>query len=304
MAEKRAVVAQATKRGLSERHACRLVKVTRSSVRYQAHPRQSQPWSDQEVQERLEQIKAKHPRFGSPRAHALLYAELRSEGKSINHKRVERLWRKGGLQVPQRPKKRKLKTGLRVSPQAEHPNHVWSYDFQADALVSGRKLRLLNILDEFTREWLSVTVSVSLTSQAVLAALMPLFLSRGIPRFLRSDNGPEFIAAEVQDWLKQKGTAPHFIDPGCPWQNGFVESCHGKLRDELLDREIFVSVAEAQTRLETHRRWYNEGRPHSSLNYLPPVTFARNWREEKQNVEQRPKQNLEQQRQEAIEPPV
>jgi len=149
-----------------------------------------------------------------------------------------------------------------------------------------------------------VTVGVSLTSQAVLAALTPLFLSRSVPHFVRSDNGPEFIAAEVQDWLKQKGTAPHFIDPGCPWQNGFVESFHGKLRDELLDREIFVSVAEAQTRMETHRRWYNEGRPHSSLNYLPPVTFARNWREKQQNAEQRPEQNLEQQRQEAIEPPV
>lgn len=300
MAEKRAVVTQATERGLSERHACRLVKVTRSSVRYQAHPRQSQPWSDKVLKERLEQIKAKYPRFGSPRAHALLDAELRLEGKTINHKRVERLWRKSGLQVPQRPKKRKIKTGLRVSPQAEHPNHVWSYDFQADALVSGRKLRLLNILDEFTREWLSVTVGVSLTSQAILVALTPLFLSRGVPHFVRSDNGPEFIAAEVQDWLKQKGTAPHFIDPGCPWQNGFVESFHGKLRDELLDREVFISVAEAQTRLETHRRWYNEGRPHSRLNSLSPMTFAQNWREQ-QKTEQ---QNLEQQRQEAIEPPA
>ncbi len=136
------------------------------------------------------------------------------------------------------------------------------------------------------------------------AALTPLFLSRDIPHFVRSDNGPEFIAAEVQDWLKQKGKAPHFIDPGCPWQNGFVESFHGKLRDELLDREIFVSVAEAQTRLETHRHWYNGGRPHSSLNYLSPMTFARTWREKQQNAEQRPEQNAEQQRQEAIEPPV
>ena len=252
--------------------------------------------SDQALKERLEQIKQKHPRFGSPRAHALINAQLQAEGQKaegqvINRKRIERIWRKSGLQVPQRAKKRKIKTGRMVSPQAEHPNHVWSYDFQSDALVSGRKLRLLNIFDEFTRQWLSVTVGVSLTCQAVLTALQPLFIVWGVPRFVRSDNGPEFIAAEVQEWLRQNGSAPHFIDPGCPWQNGFLESFHGKLRDELLDREVFVSVAEAQTCLETHQYWYNEGRPHSSLHYVSPAAFARNWRQE-------------QQKQEAIEPPV
>ena len=144
---------QATKLGLSERQACHLAKVTRSSVRYVAHSRESQQLSDQVVQERLGQMKASHPRFGSPRIHALLAAELKAEGKTINHKRVERIWRKCGLQVPQRPKKRKIKTGRMVSSQAEHPNHVWCYDFQADALVSGRKLRLLNILDELRFYW-------------------------------------------------------------------------------------------------------------------------------------------------------
>ena len=285
------MVTQAQGRGLSQRQACRLAKVTRSSVRYVAHSHDDQLLSDQALKERLEQLKVKHPRFGSPRIHALLKQEMKAYGQAINHKRVERIWRKSGLQVPQRPKKRKIKTGRTVSPQAAHPNHVWSYDFQADALVSGRKLRLLNILDKFTREWLSVTVGVSLTSQAVLAALQPLFASWGVPRFVGSDNGPEFIAAEVQEWLKQNGSAPHFIDPGCPWQNGFLESFHGKLRDELLDREVFVSVAEAQTCLETHQHWYNEGRPHSSLHYVSPATFARSWRQE-------------QQRQGAIEPPV
>ena len=153
------------------------------------------------------------------------------------------------------------------------PNATWSYDFQEDALLSGRKVRLLNILDEFTREWLSVTVGVSLTSQAVIAALRPLFTVRGAPSLVRSDNGPEFIAADVQEWLKESGTAPHYIDPGCPWQNGFTESFHGKLRDEFLSREVFASVREAQVRLETHRRWYNEERPHSSLKYLTPRAF-------------------------------
>lgn len=224
----------------------------------------------------LEAIKSKHPRFGIRRAHAL----LRAGGQAVNHKRVERVWCRSGLQVPQRPKKRRLKAGRSVPRQAERPDHVWSYDFQEDSLLSGRKLRLLNILDEFTREWLSVTVGVSLTSQAVLAALKPLFLLRGAPCFVRSDNGPEFIAVEVQTWLKESGSAPHYIDPGCPWQNGFTESFHGKLRDEFLDREVFASVAEAQARLEIQRRWYNEEHPHSSLRYVPPAAFARAWRQE------------------------
>ncbi len=187
--------------------------------------------------------------------------------------------------MPPRPKKRRIRTGRSVPCQAEHPNHVWSYDFQEDGLLSGRKLRLLNVLDEFTREWLCVTVGVSLTSQAVLAALKALFASRGVPRFVRSDNGPEFIAAEVQAWLQGNGSAPHYIDPGCPWQNGFTESFHGKLRDEFLDREVFASVADAQVRLGAHRRWYNEERPHSSLGYRPPALFARVWQQERAEIE-------------------
>ncbi len=138
---------------------------------------------------------------------------------------MQRLRHKHGLQVPQRPKKRRTKIGRSAPCQAQHPDHVWSYDFQADALLadallSGRAIRLLSVLDEFTREWLSVTVGVSLTSQAVIAALRPLFATRGAPRFVRSDNGAEFIAADVKAWLQASGSAPHYIDPGCPWQNG------------------------------------------------------------------------------------
>jgi putative transposase len=229
----------------------------------------------------LRQIRDKQPRFGILRAHAL----LRRAGQVINHKRVERVWRKHGLQVPRRPKKPKIKTGRSVPCQAERPDHVWCYDFQEDALISGRKLRVLNILDEFTRQWLSVTVGVSLSSQAVITALRPLFAARGMPAFVRSDNGPEFIADEVKAWLAGSGSAPYYIDPGCPWQNGFVESFHGKLRDEFLSREVFVSVKEAQVRLETHRRWYNEERPHSSLNYLTPVEFSKTW-QQRQSQEQ------------------
>lgn len=264
---------------MSQRRACRLLEVARATARYLPHPEQ-----EERLLEELQQLKEQHPRFGIRRAHAL----LRNTGQVINHKRVQRLWHKHGLQVPQRPKKRKIKTGHSVPCQAQHPDHVWSYDFQADALLSGRTVRLLSILDEFTREWLSVTVGVSLTSQAVIAALRPLFLARGVPRFVRSDNGPEFIAADVKAWLQASGSTPHYIAPGCPWQNGVQESFHGKLRDELLDHEAFASVPEAQVLLEAHRRWYNEHRPHSSLNYLPPATFARTWRQQEQEQSKPP----------------
>ena len=266
-------MAVAKEHGLSQRHACQLADIARSSARYEARPDQAGPLAQE-----LRQIRDAHPRFGIRRAHAL----LRAKGHAINHKRVQRLWRKNGFQVPQRPKKRKIKTGHSVPRQAEHPDHVWCYDFQEDALISGRKVRLLNVLDEFTREWLSVTVGVSLSSQAVIAALRPLLASRAAPSFVRSDNGPEFIAAEVKAWLTGSGSAPHYIDPGCPWQNGFVESFHGKLRDEFLSREAFASVKEAQVRLAAHRRWYNEERPHSSLKYLSPAAFKQAWQKQSQ----------------------
>jgi len=259
--------------------------LARTTARYKAGSEQEDPLAQQ-----LRQIKDAHPRFGIRRAHAL----LRKAGQAlnqepINHKRVQRLWREQGFQVPQRPKKPRIKTGRSVPCRAERPDHVWSYDFQEDALISGRKVRLLNILDEFTREWLSVTVGVSWTSQAVIAALRPLFEARTAPSFVRSDNGPEFIAAEVKAWLAGQGVTPHYIDPGCPWQNGFTESFHGKLRDEFLSREVFASVKEAQVRLETQQRWYNEERPHSSLKYLTPQAFRHSW-QQKQNQEQAAKE--------------
>jgi putative transposase len=257
-----------------------LIGLARATARYQAGPDQDEPLVSQ-----LQQIKQAQPRFGIRRAHAL----LRRAGQTVNHKRVERVWCRYGFQVPRRPKKPKIKTGRSVPCQAERPNHVWSYDFQEDALISGRKVRLLSVLDEFTREWLSVTVGVSLTSQAVVAALRPLFITRAVPSFVRSDNGPEFIAAEVKAWLESCGSAPHYIDPGCPWQNGFQESFHGKLRDEFLNREVFASVKEAQVRLGTHRLWYNEERPHSSLKYLTPVEFHKAW-QQKQSQEHKQSQ--------------
>lgn len=275
--ERRQFAARATEQGLSQRRACRLGHVPRSSVRYQAHPRDDQP-----LEEQMQQVRQKHPRFGIRRAHALINAQAAASGLRINRKRVQRLWRKSGFQVVQPPKKRKVKAARPVPCQAERPDHVWSYDFQEDGLLSGKKIRLLNIIDEFTREWLSVTVGVSLTSQAVIAALVPLFASRCAPAFVRSDNGPECVANEIQAWLGQNGSAPFYIEKGRPWQNGFVESFHGKLRDELLNREVFATLAEARVHLQTHRRWYNEERPHSSLNYKSPAVFKQAWQEHQQ----------------------
>jgi putative transposase len=267
--EKREAVAYGITRGLSERHACRLVWLSRSSARYAAHPKEDEP-----LIEKLRQIKGKHPRFGVRRA----YWTLKNGGEALNHKRVQRLWKQQGLAVVRRKKKRRVLSAESSPPcRAEYPNHVWSYDFLEDALLSGRKYRLLNILDEFTRQWLALRVGFSLGSKSVIAVLEPLFVEHGAPRFLRSDNGPEFIALEVQAWLSSQGSGPLYIEPGKPWQNGHVESFGGKLRDEYLDREAFVSLGEASVCLEQHRRWYNAERPHSSLGYQSPLSFKAAW---------------------------
>jgi len=259
-------------RGLSERRVVSLIGFSRSSVRYKAKPSKDAP-----LLARLHEFKAKHPRFGVPRIVAL----LKSEGRAVNHKKVERLWRVAGLQVLRRRRRPFKKSKVEAQPTlpctAEYPNHVWTYDFIEDGLMDGRKLRILNILDEFTREWLAVKAGVVMSGKAVARVLRPLFQERGIPAFLRSDNGGEFIASEVKTTLTAVGATPAYIAPGSPWQNGFVESFHGKLRDECLDREVFVTLTETQVCLEAHRRFYNAERPHSSLGYVSPVVFRRAW---------------------------
>jgi putative transposase len=249
-------------------------------VRYQGGFRDQQ---DGPLVERLRRIKEQHPRFGVRRA----CWTLRNAGETVNHKRVQRLWSKAGLQVVRRRKKRRvIREKSPVPYRAEHPDHVWCCDFLEDALLSGRKYRLLSILDEFTREWLALKVGFSLSSQSVMAVLERLFQERVAPRFLRSDNGPEFIALEVQAWLTARGSGPLYIEPGKPWQNGRQESFGGKLRDECLDREAFVSLAEARAYLEGHRRWYNAERPHSSLGYQPPSSFKSAWLQQQQRDEE------------------
>jgi transposase InsO family protein len=203
---------------------------------------------------------------------------LRQDGWRVNHKRVERLWRREGLKVPKRQPKRGrlwLNDGSCIRLRPEHKDHVWSYDFMATRTADGRAVRLLNIIDEYTRECLSIRVDRQITSEDVLEELSNLFIVRGIPQHIRSDNGSEFTAKEVRRWLNELGVKTLFIEPGSPWENGYIESFNGKLRDELLDREIFTTLFEAKVLIEGWRRQYNEIRPHSSLGYRPPAPQAK-----------------------------
>lgn len=195
----------------------------------------------------------------------------------VNFKRVERLWRREGLKVPQKQPKRKrlwFNDGSCIRLRAEHPNHVWSYDFVEDRTHDGRKYRMLNIIDEFTRECLAIRINRKLKSTDVIDVLADLFTLRGVPVYIRSDNGAEFIAIAVQDWIAAVRAKTAYIEPGSPWENGYCESFNSKLRDELLNGEIFYTLEEAKIIIESWRCHYNEIRPHSSLGYKPPAPEA------------------------------
>jgi len=199
---------------------------------------------------------------------------LRQEEWQVNYKRVERIWRKEGLKVPQKQPKRGrlwLNDGSCVRLRPEHKDHVWSYDFMIARTSDGRAFRILAILDEYTRECLAILVARRIDSQEVIDQLFHLFIFRGIPEHIRSDNGPEFAAKAVRAWLGRLGVKTLFIEPGSPWENGYIESFNGKLRDELLNREIFTTLTEAKILIEQWRREYNQVRPHSSLRYRPPA---------------------------------
>jgi putative transposase len=200
---------------------------------------------------------------------------LRSRaGWVVNDKRVERIWRREGLKVPNRqPKKGRLwlSDGSCIRLRAERPNHVWSYDFVEDRTHDGRKYRMLNVIDEFTHECLAIRVNRKLKAVDVIDVLSDLFILRGVPEHIRSDNGAEFIAKAVQEWITAVGAKTAYIAPGSPWENGFIESFNARLRDELLDGEIFYSLKEAQVVIESWRRHYNTLRPHGSLGYKPPA---------------------------------
>jgi transposase InsO family protein len=195
-------------------------------------------------------------------------------GWIVNDKRVERIWRREGLKVPTKQPKRGrlwLSDGSCIRLRAERPNHVWSYDFVEDRTHDGRKYRMLNVIDEFTHECLAIRVSRKLKATDVIDVLSDLFILRGVPEHIRSDNGAEFTAKAVQDWMTAVGAKTAYIAPGSPWENGFIESFNARLRDELLDGEIFYSLKEAQVIIESWRRHYNTLRPHGSLGYKPPA---------------------------------
>jgi len=219
---------------------------------------------------RITELAIEYGRYGYRRITAL----LRNEGWRVNHKRVERIWREEGLKVPKRqPKRRRLwfndGSCLRLRPG--YKNHVWSYDFVAERTSDGKAVRMLNIIDEYSRECLAISVGRKITASNVIDTLADLFLEHGRPKFIRSDNGPEFVAELIRGWLKDLGVQTAFIEPGSPWENGYIESFNGKFRDELLNAEVFDTIYEAQVITEQWRKYYNTLRPHSALGYRPPA---------------------------------
>ena len=216
------------------------------------------------------ELTRQYGRYGYRRIAAL----LRDAGWHVNDKRVERLWRREGLKVPMKqPKKGRLwlNDGSCVRLRPERRDHVWSYDFVHSRTDDGKAFRTLNIIDEYSRECLAIRVDRKLNSGNVIDVLSDLFILRGIPSFIRSDNGPEFVAQAVQDWIKAVGAKTAYIEPGSPWENGYCESFNARFRDEFLNGEIFYSLREAQILIEEWRKHYNTKRPHSALGYRPPT---------------------------------
>jgi putative transposase len=258
--------------GVPERRACRVLGQHRSTQRKPP----SAPDDEVALTADIVALATRYGRYGYRRITALLQAA----GWVVNRKRVERLWRREGLKVPARQSKKGrlwLNDGSCTRLRPEHANHVWSYDFVEDRTHDGRKYRMLNVIDEFTRECLAIRVGRKLNSVDVVDLLSDLFILRGVPGHVRSDNGPEFIAKAVRAWIAAVGATTAYIEPGSPWENGYCESFNSKLRDELLDGEVFYSLAEAKVVIESWRRHYNSNRPHSALGYRPPAPEVVLW---------------------------
>lgn len=254
---------------VSERRACKVLSQARATQRHATHI----PSDEEQLRGRIVELATRYGRYGYRRITAL----LRQERWRVNHKRVERIWRQEGLKVPKRqPKQGRLwlNDGSCIRLRPEHKDHVWSYDFMVDRTADGRAFRILTIIDEYTRECLAILVDRRITSQDVIGKLFQLFVFRGVPEHIRSDNGPEFTARVIRAWLNRLGVKTLFIERGSPWENGYIESFNGKLRDELLNREIFTSLAEARILIEGWRKEYNQERPHSALKYRPPAPEA------------------------------
>jgi len=254
---------------ISERRACRVVDQPRSCQRYAAKPRDD----EQALVQRMLHLVRERPRFGYRRIAAL----LRAESWRASVTRIYRLWRRERLKVPQKKRKRrrlgKSENGCHRR-RALRKDHVWCWDFVFDRTTSGSTLKWLSIVDEYTRECLCLKVDRSITSEDVIDTLAELFAMRGVPKHIRSDNGPEFIARAIGRWTKQLSIETLYIEPGSPWENGFAESFHSRLRDEFLATEVFESLAAARTLTTAWKEDYNHYRPHSSLGYVTPVEFA------------------------------
>jgi putative transposase len=272
VAERREAVRGLVQYGLSVQRACVLVQIQRASFQYQ--PRSVVP---DEVTTEIAALAQAHPRYGYRRIWALLRRK-----QTINRKRVHRIWKRARLQV-RRPIRRRQRRERPLPLAAAYPNHVWAYDFVEDQDVHGHILRMLTVMDEFTREGLAIDVDTSTSAERVIGVLVQLVAAHGAPTYLRSDNGSEFVALVVQAWLAQRQIETLYIDPGCPWRNGKDERFNGTVRDECLNMQLFISVAEARVRLEAFRRHYNDDRPHSRLGYQTPSEFKRAWLEAQAN---------------------
>jgi transposase InsO family protein len=260
--------------GLSERRACQITGQARSTQRRKPQITDS----ERELRTWLVEFSKKKPRYGYRRAHAI----ARKNGFAVNRKKIQRIWREEGLKVTHKAKKRsRLGTSATEARhlEAEHPNHVWAIDFQDDQTADGRRLRILNIVDEFTREVLAVEVARSITADRTVEVLEELLDARGrAPSYIRMDNGPELTSHALADWCRFSGTGAAFIEPGSPWQNAYVESLNSRIRDELLNQELFHTLLEAQVLAEDWRIDHNRHHPHSALGMLSPDEFAAIWR--------------------------
>lgn len=258
--------------GISERRACQVLRQHRSTQRKVPKT----PDDEVALTADIIALARQYGRYGYRRITAL----LREAGWAVNKKRVERIWRCEGLKVPQKQPKRSrlwLNDGSCIRLRPERPNHVWSYDFVTDRSHDGRAFRMLCVIDEFTRESLAIRVARKLKATDVIDVLADLFILRGIPAHIRSDNGPEFVATALREWIAAVGAKTAYIEPGSPWENGYIESFNGKLRDELLNGEIFYTLNEARIVIEAWRHHYNTVRPHSSLGYRPPAPEVIAW---------------------------
>ena len=262
---RREQVVLACERGMSKRRACELMEIARSGLTYHSVRAQR----DVPVMEAMKRLAGQYPRYGYRRIRVF----LRREGHGMSRHRAHRLWRLAGLQLPRRRPRRRVATSRPRLLPASAPNHVWAYDFVFDGCANGQQLKCLTIIDEFTRECLAIDVAGSIRSGRVIEMLTRLISEHGAPRYLRSDNGPEFVSNAVLAWLETAGVETALIDPGKPWQNGMDESFNGRVRDECLSVEWFRSRREAKVNIETWHRHYNAVRPHSSLDYLTPIQF-------------------------------